>query len=140
MPLVGSSAYNTLAGVTSLARSLLNDSPGNVFTDSVLLPYANSAYRTIQRKIANAGGGEFITDNVLLIIKAVPANQQDPGTQVVLNDASAPPNQLPQNLLLPTKLWERPNGSTQDFEEMVDLSQHGGLPSRIQGMSLREWE
>jgi len=58
-------------------------------------------YRTVQRKIANAGGGGLITDNVEMVIFAVPANQRDPGTQVVLNDASVPPNQLPSNLLVP---------------------------------------
>ena len=41
MPVVGSSAYSTAGQVTSLVRSLLNDSQGNLFTDTVLLPYAN---------------------------------------------------------------------------------------------------
>jgi len=75
-----------------------------------------------------------------MVIFAVPANQRDPGTQVVLNDASVPPNQLPSNLLVPLKLWERPNGSNQDFVEMTDLTTHGGLPSRIQGSALECWE
>lgn len=111
-----------------------------MFTDSVLTPYCNSVYRTIQRKIANAGGGEFVTDGVLLVVKAVPTISQDPGTQTVINDATAPPNQLPSNLLVPRKLWERPNTSNQDFVEMTDLTNHGGLPSRIQGISLDVWE
>src|ERR1700675_586605 len=140
MALIPGTAYNTLGQVTSLVRSLLNDAAGNVFTDAVLLPYANSAYRVVQRKVANAGGTEFVTDGVLLVIAAVPANQQDPGTEVVLSDASAPPNQLPSNLLVPLKIWERPNLSTQDFIEMGDLTLHGGLPSRVQGMSLGVWE
>lgn len=140
MPILGSTAYNTLGSVTSLVRSLLNDQNSNVFTDTVLLNYANSAYRTLQRKVANVGGGGFISDDVLLVIPAVPAAQQDPGTQVVLNDASTPPNQLPQNLLVPLKIWERPNLSSQDFAELVDLTNHGGLPSRLQGMFLDVWE
>jgi hypothetical protein len=140
LPLVGSSSYNTVGQITSLIRSLLNDVNGAVFTDTILLPYVNSAYRICQRKIANAGGSEWITDNVELVVKAVPANQQDPGTQVVINDATPPPNQLPSNLLNPVKLWERPNLSTQDFVEMVDLTSHGGLPSNIQGQSLQFWE
>jgi hypothetical protein len=118
----------------------LNDALGNVFTDSVLLPYFNSAYRTLQRKIANAGGAGFITDNVLLVVAAVPAAQQDPGTQVAITDATPPPNQLPSNLLVPLKIEERPNLSTQDFQEMVDLTEHGGLPSRQQGATLDQWE
>ena len=36
MPVVGSSAYNTAGQITSLVRSLLNDSQGNLFTDTLL--------------------------------------------------------------------------------------------------------
>ena len=138
MPVVGSSAYNTAGQITSLVRSLLNDSQGNLFTDAVLLPYANSAYRKMQRAIGNAGAGGFIQDDVLLVVTAVP--QTDSSLQVSITDATAPPNQLPTDLLVPLKIWERPNLSTQDFVEMVDLSQHGGLPSRVQDVTLGVWE
>lgn len=121
-------------------RSLLNDAPGNWATDTILLPYVNSGYRTVQRKVANAGGGGFITDNTLLVVAAVPAVSQDPSSQVVLNDATPPPNQLPSNLLLPLVIKERPNLSTQDFADMKDTTLHGGLPSRIQTQFLQEWE
>jgi len=138
MPVVGSSAYNTAGQITSLVRSLLNDSQGNLFTDAVLLPYVNSAYRKLQRALGNAGGGGFLTENVTLIVPAV--TTPDASLQVSITDATAPPNQLPTDLLLPSKIWERPNGSTQDFLEMVDLSQHGGLPSRVQDVTLSVWE
>ena len=138
MPVVGSSAYNTAGQITSLVRSLLNDAQGNLFTDTVLLPYANSAYRKLQRAIGNAGGGGFIQDDVLLVVPAVA--QTDTSLQISISDASAPPNQLPTDLLLPVKIWERPNLSSDDFVEMVDLSQHGGLPSRVQDVTLSVWE
>ncbi len=138
MPVVGSSAYNTAGQITSLVRSLLNDSQGNLFTDAVLLPYTNSAYRKLQRALGNAGGGGFIQDDVLLVVPAVA--QPDTSLQVALTDATAPPNQLPTDLLVPLKIWERPSGSTQDFIEMVDLTRHGGLPSRVQGVTLSVWE
>jgi hypothetical protein len=124
MPVVGSSAYNSAGQITSLVRSLLNDAQGNLFTDTVLLPYANSAYRKLQRALGNAGGGGFIQDDVLLVVTAV----------------TDPPNQLPTDLLVPLKIWERPNCSTDDFLEMVDLTQHGGLPSRVQDVTLSVWE
>src|SRR5579872_3067472 len=133
MPVVGSSAYNTAGQITALVRSLLNDSQGNLFTDTLLLPYLNSAYRKAQRAVGNAGGGGFIQDDVLLVVTAV--TETDPSLQVSLTDATAPPNQLPTDLLVPLKLWERPNGSSDDFLEMVDLSQHGGLPSRAQDVT-----
>jgi hypothetical protein len=138
MPVVGSSAYNTAGQITALTRSLLNDAQGNLFTDTVLLPYVNSAYRKVQRAIGNAGGGGFIQDDALLVVAAVTA--VDTSLQVAITDATAPPNQLPTDLIVPAKIWERPNGSTDDFLEMVDLSQHGGLPSRAQDITLSVWE
>lgn len=138
MPLIGSSAYGTMGQLTNLIRSLLLDTPGNVYTDTYLLQSVNSAYRTVQRKVANAGGDEFITDNILLTVPLVAV--PDPGTQVMISDATAPPNQLPSNLLVPLKIWERKSLSQDDFVEMVNLTQHGGLPSRLQGMFLDVWE
>jgi hypothetical protein len=138
MPVVGSSAYNSAGQITSLVRSLLNDSQGNLFTDAVLLPYANSAYRKVQRALGNAGAGGFISDDALLVVAAAPT--QDASLQVSISDATAPPNQLPTDLLVPVKLWERANGSSDDFAEMVDLTRHGGLPSRPQDIVLSVWE
>jgi len=138
MPVVGSSAYNTAGQITSLVRALLNDAQGNLFTDAVLLPYANSAYRKTQRALGNVGAGGFIQDDALLVVPAV--TQMDTSLQVSITDATAPPNQLPTDLLVPVKIWERANGSSDDFVEMVDLSQHGGLPSRAQGLTLSVWE
>jgi len=92
----------------------------------------------VQRAIGNAGGGGFIQDDALLVVTAVDA--VDTSLQVSITDATAPPNQLPTDLLVPVKIWERPNGSTGDFLEMVDLSQHGGLPSRAQDTTLSVWE
>src|SRR5256885_15202440 len=138
MPVVGSSAYNTAGQITALVRSLLNDAQGNLFTDAVLLPYANSAYRKVQRALRNAGAGGFLQDDVLLVVSGI--TQTDTSLQVSITDATAPPNQLPTDLLFPLKIWERRSGSTQDFIEMVDLSQHGGLPSRAQGLTLSVWE
>ena len=138
MPVVGTTAYNTAGQITTLVRSLLNDAQGNLFTDTLLLPYLNSAYRKVQRAIGNAGGGGFIQDDTLLVVPAVAA--QDASLQVSITDASAPPNQLPTDLLVPLKLWERPNGSCDDFAEMIDLTRHGGLPSREQDLVLSVWE
>lgn len=138
MPIVGSTAYNTAEQVTSLVRSLLNDAAGNLFTDTVLIPYANSAYRKVQRALANIRSGGFLCDDVLLVVTAVTC--ADPSVQVSITDATAPPNQLPVDLLVPLKLWERPNCSSDDFVEMTDLTNHGGLPSQPQGLNLQYWE
>src|ERR1700693_1257680 len=138
MPVVGTSAYNTAGQITSLVRSLLNDAAGSLFTDGVLLPYANSAYRKVQRGLANIQSGTFLSDDVLLVVPAVTA--VDPSAQVSITDATAPPNQLPTDLLVPVKLWERANLSSDDFIEMTDLTDHDGLPSEPQAATLRSWE
>ncbi|HET9402519.1 MAG TPA: hypothetical protein VFO34_16360 [Candidatus Acidoferrales bacterium] len=138
MPVVGSSAYNTAGQITQLIRSLLNDAAGNLFTDSVLLPYVNSAYRKAQRALAAAGQETFLVDDVLLVVPAVA--EVDSSQQVMINDNTAPPNQLPTDLLAPVSLWERPNGSADDFMPMVDVSARGGLPSLQQESTLRFWE
>jgi len=138
MPVVGTTAYNTAGQITALVRSLLNDAAGNLFSDAVLLPYANSAYRKVQRALANIQSGTFLTDNVLLVVPAVA--QVDASAQVSITDATAPPNQLPTDLLVPAKVWERVSGSSDDFMEMTDLTDHDGLPSEPQGQTLRYWE
>ncbi|MGC1186895.1 MAG: hypothetical protein WA871_05835, partial [Candidatus Acidiferrales bacterium] len=138
MPVVATSAYNTAGQITSLVRSLLNDAAGNLFTDTLLLPYANAGYRKVQRALANIGSASFLTDDVLLVVPAVSA--VDPSMQVSITDSTAPPNQLPPDLLVPVKLWERPSGTNDDFAEMIDMTDHGGLPSQEQGSVLGVWE
>jgi hypothetical protein len=138
MPVVGSSAYNTAEQITTLVRSLLNDSAGNLFTDAVLLPYVNSAYRKVQRALSAAGQETFLVDDILLVVPAV--SEVDPSAQVMINDATAPPNQLPTDLLVPLDVWERANGSSDDFVLMTDVTARGGLPAIEQGITLGIWE
>src|SRR5260370_40304254 len=102
MPVVGSSAYNTAGQITSLVRALLNDSQGNLFTDAVLLPYANSAYRKAQRALGNAGAGGVIQDDVLLVLPPVPPG--DTSLPASITDAPAPPNQVPTDSAVPVKI------------------------------------
>src|SRR5260370_7805437 len=113
MAVGGSCGYKTAGQITSLVRALLNDAQGNLFTDTVLLPYANSAYRKTQRALGNAGGGGFIQDDVPLVVPAV--SQIDTSLQVSLTHATAPPNQLPTALLVPLTICAPTNGSPHDF-------------------------
>src|SRR5260370_13331665 len=41
---------------------------------------------------------------------------------------------------VPSKIGARRHASTDDFLEMVDLTRHGGLPSRAQDVTLSVWE
>ena len=138
MPVIGTTAYNTAGQITSLVRSLLNDAAGNLFTDGVLMPYLNSAYRKVQRALENVQSGSQLSDDALLLVPAITA--VDPAARVAITDASESSGQLPSDLLVPLRLWERPYGAGGDFSEMTDLSNQGGLPSESQTSTLRYWE
>lgn len=138
MPGVGSSSYPALSGITTLARALLNDVAGNVYSDQFLLPFVQMAYRRINKALGNIKSSTFIKDNVQLIVPAVVT--VDSSVQVSISDVTAPPNQLPTDLLVPLKLWERPNLSGNDFQDMTDLTDEGGLPALPQGNQLVFWE
>lgn len=138
MPVNQSSAYTTFSLVTNLARALLNDQPAATYSDKVLIPYMAAAYRKVQRALRNSGQTTFISDNVEVVVPAIAAI--DPSAQVSITDATAPPNQLPVDLIFPSKLWERPNGTNMSFSEMIDMTEHAGLPSEPQGQELIYWE
>lgn len=145
MPVIQSSGYGTASGVLGLVRSLLDDaavSTGDVFTDAVLIPFVNSAYHQVQFAMANAGVETFIKDNVVLTVPAVTA--VDPSLQVVLNDTQnqmttvSPTPQIPTDLLVPVRIWERATGSGESFIPLVQRKD--GLPSENQQTRLRYWE
>jgi hypothetical protein len=138
MPVGPSSAYTNLAAINSIARALLNDAAGNTYSDPFLLPFAQMAYRRINKALANIQSSVYTKDNVLLVVPAVAA--ADASVQVSINDATPAPNQLPTDLLVPLNVWERTSGSTDNFQEMIDMTDEGGLPSEPQGNTLRMWE
>ena len=53
MPVLPTTAYSQAEDALTLARALVNDSAGVVFTDALLMPLLNSAYRGAA---ARAGG------------------------------------------------------------------------------------
>lgn len=124
---------------TASTGTVSNIGQGALWTDAVLLPYMNAGYRKVQRALENVGQPGPIRDDVLLVVAAIPGNP-DPSLEVSITDSTAPPNQLPVDLLVPLKLWERPNGTSQEFMEMTDMTNKGGLPSRFQEQTLNVWE
>lgn len=126
---------------------------GKRYTDPVLMPFVNSAYRAIQRALRATGSTEFRVGQAFVTVPGLTAG--DPTTTVevgfggitVESDANpapgflvTPDDVLPADLLVPRKLWEAPTGSGDGFVEMIDRTQGGGLPSRAQGMNLSIWE
>jgi hypothetical protein len=91
MPVVSTSAYDQAEDALNLARSLANDAAGAVFSDTVLMPFLNSAYRALQRPLAEAGV------SVLIAQVCLDLPLTNGVTPTSLSDVSSP--QLPTDLL-----------------------------------------
>lgn len=130
MPVVSTTAYDQAEDVLNLARSLANDAAGAVFSDAVLMPFLNSAYRALQRQLAEAGVSVLI-EQVELDLPLT-----NGVTNTVLSDVSTP--QLPTDLLAPHQLWEQATGSSDIFSPMEKIT--GGLPNFQPSSYLRMWE
>jgi hypothetical protein len=130
MPVVSTTAYDQAEDALNLARSLANDAAGAVFSDAVLMPFLNSAYRALQRQLAESGVSVLIAqvDLDLPLTNGV--------TTTFLSDVSTP--QLPTDLLAPHQLWEQATGSCDIFTPMEKIT--GGLPNFQPGCYLRMWE
>jgi hypothetical protein len=130
MPVVPTTAYAQAEDALGLARSLVNDGAGVVFSDAVLMPMLNSAYRALQRDLAENG----VT--VLMSSIDIPLPLTSGLTPTQLNDTTSP--QLPVNLLAPHNLWEMATGSSDLFIPMEKIT--GGLPNLQPSSYLRIWE
>jgi hypothetical protein len=130
MPVIQTTAYDQAETPLTLARSLVNDAAGAVFPDAVLMPFLNSAYRALQRQLAEAGVSVFVSQ----IDLDLPLTNGVTPTQ--LSDSSTP--QLPVDLLVPHALWEQAAGSTDLMIPMEKIT--GGLPNFQPSAYLRMWE
>ncbi|MGH9864232.1 MAG: hypothetical protein ACRD4H_02335, partial [Candidatus Acidiferrales bacterium] len=130
MPVVSTTAYDQAEDALNLARSLANDAAGAVFSDTVLMPFLNSAYRGLQRQLAESGVSVLVgqQDVDLPITNGV--------TNTEISDVTTP--QLPTDLLAPHQLWEQATGSSNIFVPMEKIT--GGLPKFQPGGYLRMWE
>lgn len=130
MPVIQTTAYDQAEAPLTLARSLVNDAAGAVFSDAVLMPFLNSAYRALQRQLAEAGVSVFVSQ----IDLDLPLTSGITPTQ--LSDTSSP--QLPTDLLVPHALWEQAARSTDLMIPMEKIT--GGLPNLQPSTFLRMWE
>lgn len=123
-------ARQTYRDVVDDARAFLIDPSGTVFKDSVLVAIVNLAQRRVHMSLASVGAGQgfFLTNTATDIpITAV--------TQTTLDWTSASP--LPNDLIVPLKLWEKPTGSTDD--NYVEMTKVERLAQRTQDDRLIEW-
>lgn len=130
MPVISTTAYDQAEDVLNLARSLANDAAGAVFSDAVLLPFLNSAYRALQRELAESGV------SVLVGQQDIDLPLTNGMTNTEISDVTTP--QLPTDLLAPHQLWEQPTGSSDIFISMEKIT--SGLPNFQPGAYLRMWE
>ncbi len=135
MPVVPTTAYTQAEDALNLARALLNDTAGAVFTDTLLMPLLNSAYRGLQRQLAECGVSVLAEQQDLNLL-------QDPTSGVTpmeISDVSSP--QLPTDCLMPQMLWERAMANTADvFVPMEKFTSGGSMLNLQPSTYLRLWE
>ncbi|MGH9703345.1 MAG: hypothetical protein ACRD4K_08210 [Candidatus Acidiferrales bacterium] len=137
MPVIPTTAYAQAEDALILTRSLANDSAGSVFTDSVLMPLLNSAYRSVQRALAECGVSVLVAQaDIDLPLDPVSGIAPNPPE---LSDVSTP--QLPADCLVPHALWERATANTADvFIPMEKFTSGGGMLNLRPSQFLRLWE
>lgn len=141
--------YDTAEYVLNLARSIANDAAlniqGNLLADDQPYTYVllNQAWRTLQRKLANAGYETLLKEAILT--NFAPVVNVSPSLQVYFswteynngtNTYQSPV--MPQDCILPFRLWERPSGTVAQFIQMAPVND--GLPSISQGSYFRYWD
>jgi hypothetical protein len=135
MPVLPTTAYSQAEDALTLARALVNDTSGAVFTDTLLMPLLNSAYRGLQRELAENG--------VSVLMEQQDIELDLVGTTGVTNteisDVSSP--QLPTDCLMPHVLWERATANTGDvFVPMEKFTSGGSMLNLQPSTYMRLWE
>lgn len=140
MPVVATSRYNTAGDVLQLVRSLLNDPNAVLFTDALLFPFLNSAYRGLQEELGVNGVSvleayaQIELPLTTLTFGSVTTTLAPNPPQI--SDQTNP--QLPTDLIVPYTLSEQATGSTDLFVPMEKIT--GEFPN-LQAMPyLRIWQ
>jgi hypothetical protein len=135
MPVVSTTAYSQAEDALNLARALVNDNSGAVFTDTLLMPLLNSAYRGLQRELAE-NGVSVLTEQQDIDFEVDPVSGV---TNTEISDTSNP--QLPADCLMPHMLWERATANAGDvFVPMEKFMSGGGMLNLQPSTYLRLWE
>src|ERR1700720_2315489 len=135
MPVVPTTAYSQAEDALTLARALMNDSSGAVFTDALLRPLLNSAYRGLQRELAE-NGVSVLGEQQDIDLEPSPTTGV---TNTEISDTSSP--QLPADCLMPQMLWERATANTADtFVPMEKFTSGGGMLNLQGGTYRRVWD
>jgi hypothetical protein len=135
MPVLPTTAYSQAEDALTLARALVNDTSGAVFTDTLLMPLLNSAYRGLQRELAENGVSVLMEQQDI----DLDLNGSTGATNTEISDVSSP--QLPTDCLMPHMLWERATANTGDVFVPMEKFTSGGSMLNLQPSGyLRMWE
>ena len=126
MPVVPTTAYSQAEDALNLARALMNDTAGTVFTDTLLMPLLNSAYRGLQRELAENGVSVLIEQQDI----DLELDTTTGTTNTEISDVSSP--QLPSDCLMPHMLWERATPNTADVFVPMEKFMSGGSMLNLQ--------
>lgn len=153
MPSFQQNAFPTMDEIMQLARSIAMDTypgiagqQGRILTNDApfTLPYFNSAFRWIQRKLRQEGATFPIIDNWILpnvtpVIAADPAVQVNIGFNGYFDGTTVHKlPRLPSNCLQVLDVSETGTGTNLPFCPMEQPQR--GLPSRFQLQRMGQWE
>ncbi|SRR6266550_3616928 len=154
MPVLVTTAYGTCETVLLRARAILNDMEiqgGDVLTDVApfSIQFLQIAYESVQRQLAIVGVEVNVSYAWLLAIPTMPINDpegrliiDDSGTHIVYPNGANGSNfalpQLPVDLVVPLKLWERQTNTVNNPGLMAHPP--GGLRTMGQQTFLVDWE
>jgi len=147
-PATGATPYDYVSTILNTVKTRLNSLNGAAA--DVLIsnqPYMqqvfNTAYRKLQMFLANFGYSKFTKETILTGLAA--KTSSDPAVQVSLDwngydngtvvDTSIA---LPQDLIIPMFLWQRPTGSNAPFTQMVQWLD--GMPNIQQTAWNQIWD
>lgn len=99
--------------------TFLNDPNANEATDAIMLSHLRSAYSYLQCELTK-NGLQVVNEEV---VKTIPANTNEYFP-------------LPQDLVIPRSMWERENGSTDEYREMSYVN---NIPQVTAGPYLEYW-
>ncbi len=149
-------ALAVLEDIMNNARAIANDAynggAGEILTDTApfTIQYINSSLQELQDRLENNAAVTLTVDNFIITgLEAVAGT--DPSLQTFidysgyysLNSSGVPilidaTKQLPDDLMVPQKLWERQTGSNLPFVPMTQPME--GLISMSQTPSFAQWE
>jgi hypothetical protein len=136
MPVVATTRYGTAGDVLDLARSMMNDPNAVLWTDAILFPLLNAAYRSLQEELAINGVSVMqATTAIDLPLTTLDGVTLAPNPPQIADDTNP---QLPTDLVVPYTLEEQATASDDLFIPMERIT--GPMPNFEPMGYLRIWK